>query len=61
MHTYVFWAWAYPNGDYKEWQKTIKRKNPISKDQEEKLMSAFTSNIMSKYKCSLGLWGCDKI
>ena len=61
MYTYKFWAWGCPNGDYKEWRKTIKRKNPISKDQEERLMSTFTSNIMSKHNCSLGLWGCDKL
>lgn len=61
MNMYRLWAWTYIDGEYRSWKKTIKRKNTITKTQEDRLLGTFTGNIMRKYNCSLGLWGCDKI
>lgn len=68
-YKYKMWAWAYPDhyvpgidgSGCMTWEKTIYRRKKITKEQEDKLLTTFCSNIMEKHNCSIGLDGMNYI
>ena len=59
--TYNLWAWAYINGEYREWNKTIHRKNRLTEEQKERLSGKFADNLAWKHHCNIALYGCNKV
>ena len=65
LHKYQMWAWAYPDhyvpgidgSGCMTWRKTLYRVNPMTLEQEDKLLTRFCSKIMDKHNCSIGLEG----
>lgn len=59
--TYKLWAWTYDcNGDYKEWYKTIHRKNELTAEQKENLSGKFADKLADTYNCNIALYGCNE-
>jgi len=58
-YTYNLWAWTYINGDYKEWHKTIHRKNELTEEQKEKLPGKFADDLAWEHHCNIALYGCN--
>lgn len=61
MYKYKMWAWTYINGDYKEWTRTIYRKNPLIKERKESLSGNFADKMAWKHNCNIVLYGCNEV
>ena len=51
--TYKLWAWTYIDGDYREWHKTIHRKNELTEEQKEALSGKFADDLAWKHNCNI--------
>ena len=60
-YTYKLWAWTYINGDYREWNKTIRRKNELTEERKEQLSGKFADDLAWKHNCNIALYGCNLI
>jgi hypothetical protein len=61
MYKYKIWAWAYIDGEYREWKRTITRKRMLSEKQKENLSGNFADKMCNKHYCNIGLYGCTEI
>lgn len=60
-YKYHLWAWAYVDGDYREWNRTIHRKKELTEEQKQKLSGNFADKLAEKYNCSIQLYGCNEM
>ena len=58
---YKLWAWTDTDGYYREWHKTIHRKNELTEEQKERLSGKFADELAWKHNCHIYLYGCKKV
>ena len=61
MYKYQMWAWTYINVDYKEWTRTIYRKNELTKERKESLSGNFADQLAWRHNCNIVLYGCNEV
>lgn len=60
-YKYKLWCWTYfTGGDYREWNRTIYRKNPLTDKQKENLSGNFADRICWRIGKNIMLWGCKE-
>lgn len=62
MYKYQLWAWTYiKGGEYKEWYRTVYRKNKMTEKQKESISGHFADKLAWTHNCNIALYGCNEI